>query len=126
VTYAAIASDSKVTYCRFGRKRRLVLLLFFFSSRRRHTSFSRDWSSDVCSSDLRDAIRASGGKAMIVHADVGDEALVEAAFAAVKIGRASCRERVETSVGAVVVTRRSNRHPRQSEHEDARRERRTT
>src|SRR5690606_40655060 len=23
-----------------------------FSSRRRHTSFSRDWSSDVCSSDL--------------------------------------------------------------------------
>src|SRR5690606_39712077 len=26
---------------------------FFFSSRRRHTSFSRDWSSDVCSSDLQ-------------------------------------------------------------------------
>src|SRR5690606_29354163 len=25
---------------------------FFFSSSRRHTSFSRDWSSDVCSSDL--------------------------------------------------------------------------
>src|SRR5690606_40519896 len=29
------------------------LFFFFFSSRRRHTSFSRDWSSDVCSSDLR-------------------------------------------------------------------------
>src|SRR5690606_40409138 len=28
--------------------------LFFFSSRRRHTRFSRDWSSDVCSSDLFD------------------------------------------------------------------------
>src|SRR5690606_24312973 len=28
------------------------LLCFFFSSRRRHTRFSRDWSSDVCSSDL--------------------------------------------------------------------------
>src|SRR5690606_40383545 len=28
---------------------------FFFSSRRRHTRFSRDWSSDVCSSDLVDA-----------------------------------------------------------------------
>src|SRR5690606_2850897 len=27
-------------------------VLRFFSSRRRHTSFSRDWSSDVCSSDL--------------------------------------------------------------------------
>src|SRR5690606_3344871 len=30
---------------------------FFFSSRRRHTRFSRDWSSDVCSSDLLDAVR---------------------------------------------------------------------
>src|SRR2546422_11755314 len=27
--------------------------VFFFSSRRRHTRCSRDWSSDVCSSDLR-------------------------------------------------------------------------
>src|SRR2546429_7139708 len=27
-------------------------LYFFFSSRRRHTRCSRDWSSDVCSSDL--------------------------------------------------------------------------
>src|SRR5207253_6797468 len=26
---------------------------FFFSSRRRHTRWPRDWSSDVCSSDLR-------------------------------------------------------------------------
>src|SRR6266511_2771754 len=29
-----------------------MFMLFFFSSRRRHTRFSRDWSSDVCSSDL--------------------------------------------------------------------------
>src|SRR6266511_2110852 len=29
-----------------------MLVFFFFSSRRRHTRFSRDWSSDVCSSDL--------------------------------------------------------------------------
>src|SRR5690606_39478874 len=29
-----------------------VGVTFFFSSRRRHTRFSRDWSSDVCSSDL--------------------------------------------------------------------------
>src|SRR6266498_4681494 len=28
------------------------LFFFFFSSRRRHTSCGRDWSSDVCSSDL--------------------------------------------------------------------------
>src|SRR2546429_7359744 len=29
-----------------------VSVYFFFSSRRRHTRCSRDWSSDVCSSDL--------------------------------------------------------------------------
>src|SRR5207253_6340309 len=29
-----------------------VASLFFFSSRRRHTRWPRDWSSDVCSSDL--------------------------------------------------------------------------
>src|SRR6266550_1796706 len=29
-----------------------MLFFFFFSSRRRHTRCSRDWSSDVCSSDL--------------------------------------------------------------------------
>src|SRR3989449_9271264 len=29
-------------------------MFFFFSSRRRHTRCSRDWSSDVCSSDLDD------------------------------------------------------------------------
>src|SRR5205809_7278860 len=32
---------------------------FFFSSRRRHTRCSRDWSSDVCSSDLTASPRAS-------------------------------------------------------------------
>src|SRR5690625_5435018 len=30
----------------------LSFIFFFFSSRRRHTSWPRDWSSDVCSSDL--------------------------------------------------------------------------
>src|SRR5256884_3195069 len=30
----------------------MMLCFFFFSSRRRHTRCSRDWSSDVCSSDL--------------------------------------------------------------------------
>src|SRR5436305_11488385 len=29
-----------------------MLIFFFFSSRRRHTRCGRDWSSDVCSSDL--------------------------------------------------------------------------
>src|SRR5256884_4883612 len=37
-------------------------LMFFFSSRRRHTRCSRDWSSDVCSSDL---LARSGRQEMI-------------------------------------------------------------
>src|SRR3712207_4551032 len=35
-----------------SRMRVLVRYFFFFSSRRRHTRYWRDWSSDVCSSDL--------------------------------------------------------------------------
>src|SRR5690606_39429361 len=35
------------------------IVFFFFSSRRRHTRFSRDWSSDVCSSDLFHVWRAT-------------------------------------------------------------------
>src|SRR5258707_14898216 len=30
----------------------MIFFVFFFSSRRRHTRYWRDWSSDVCSSDL--------------------------------------------------------------------------
>src|SRR5258707_8404326 len=30
----------------------ILFFFFFFSSRRRHTRYWRDWSSDVCSSDL--------------------------------------------------------------------------
>src|SRR5690606_32648847 len=42
---------------------------FLFSRRRRHTRFSRDWSSDVCSSDLNDgtvkiaSVDAASGRA---------------------------------------------------------------
>src|SRR3989442_7256923 len=45
------------------------LLGFFFSSRRRHTRCGRDWSSDVCSSDLALAPgRTAGGSACPVRA----------------------------------------------------------
>src|SRR5215475_9078125 len=46
------------------------LFFFFFSSRRRHTRFSRDWSSDVCSSDLR-----GGGE--IDRVEVAEESYLE-------------------------------------------------
>src|SRR5699024_12009931 len=38
-----------------------VYFFFFFSSRRRHTRSKRDWSSDVCSSDLRTGPRGARG-----------------------------------------------------------------
>src|SRR3712207_8059288 len=44
------------------------MLFFFFSSRRRHTRYWRDWSSDVCSSDLNEALgRSRGGFSTKIH-----------------------------------------------------------
>src|SRR6266536_3244174 len=40
---------------------------FFFSSRRRHTISTRDWSSDVCSSDLLPSARESRGGRIVLH-----------------------------------------------------------
>src|SRR2546429_7723743 len=40
--------------CLLRVRGRIAMVFFFFSSRRRHTRCSRDWSSDVCSSDLHD------------------------------------------------------------------------
>src|SRR5690625_6585071 len=44
-------------------------IIFFFSSRRRHTRWPRDWSSDVCSSDLL-VSAIFGGVAMAILAGV--------------------------------------------------------
>src|SRR2546429_7725042 len=41
------------------------IFIFFFSSRRRHTRCSRDWSSDVCSSDLPPTLGV--GRSLQVH-----------------------------------------------------------
>src|SRR5438105_5087075 len=91
-----------------------VLFFFFFSSRRRHTRSTRDWSSDVCSSDLcpdeiespdyqqaLTILQESAGKAAdnpeiqfhlgMTAYMMGQTDLARVAF---QIGRASCRERV--------------------------------
>src|SRR5690606_40243144 len=48
-----------------------VFVVFFFSSRRRHTRFSRDWSSDVCSSDLASLSPEAVSLAEEVHPPTG-------------------------------------------------------
>src|SRR5205814_2873930 len=99
----------------------------FFSSRRRHTRCLSDWSSDVCSSDLFQiglgaalAFLGTGvgahlpGRTMAgqrillvtrhrIRVHTGEEIIGLVVLADVieteEIGRASCRERVEKTVG---------------------------
>src|SRR5437870_3527404 len=100
---------------------------FFFSSRRRHTRWPRDWSSDVCSSDL---LLANGVSAHATwrhprraasrfhrarfpwppgYKKLSDQPLLTPAPVFSKrlrvgqIGRASCRERGEGTGAAVCV-----------------------
>src|SRR4051794_41882832 len=78
------------------------LLVFFFSSRRRHTRWTGDWSSDVCSSDLdRKGVTGPTLSAQSVKEPGANW----------KIGRASCRERVEISVVAVSLKKKNHAEP---------------
>src|SRR5690625_2060069 len=49
----------------------MFIRLFFFSSRRRHTRWPRDWSSDVCSSDL------AGERLLLIDADLRRPSVAE-------------------------------------------------
>src|SRR5436309_4705784 len=61
-------TGSAAEACARNGGRRRSTDFFFFSSRRRHTRFSRDWSSDVCSSDLAiPALRA--GEFILISPD---------------------------------------------------------
>src|SRR3712207_9155688 len=61
------------------------MYFFFFSSRRRHTRYWRDWSSDVCSSDLS---QAAGLFAAIEAATTGERGSADALAAAAKTAKA--------------------------------------
>src|SRR5690625_7697783 len=94
-----------------------MISLFFCSSRRRHTRWPRDWSSDVCSSDLGSSMSVEPTRRTLVAINAptimfgcgprADEPMyqemlnkvgVKAAREA-KIGRASCREGEKTAEG---------------------------
>src|SRR5207249_7252289 len=89
------------------RCQRLIgkFISFFFSSRRRHTRSKRDWSSDVCSSDLpcwvgipfdsKGIPTQQGPLAGLRYVNVvSDTGALDIRIVDIEIGRASCRERV--------------------------------
>src|SRR5439155_8816004 len=94
--------------------------VFFFSSRRRHTRWPRDWSSDVCSSDLQQTAVSRGllgpelvhlprfmNKFWPKQASADCRLLTISEFSRMfpEIGRASCRERGWVPVVAAALTR---------------------
>src|SRR5690606_40121143 len=87
----------------------------FYSSRRRHTRFSRDWSSDVCSSDLAQCDIATG---ILGNADdaAGHGALelvaggeIGRVRAAIAHGHAEALARAEHHVGTELAGRSEER-----------------
>src|SRR6266702_7692301 len=69
-----------------------MCFFFFFSSRRRHTRWPRDWSSDVCSSDLSfvaSAARRKGLSFVVVRRmrEVYERAIALVSAGAVDVGR---------------------------------------
>src|SRR5262245_62225355 len=109
-----------LTFCSF-------LFFFFFSSRRRHTRCLSDWSSDVCSSDLRlrprlelasiaeeHAARVHGGDGSgcdrrVLTGTAAERRGGRVIGVGIEIGRASCRERGERSVVAGEIKRKRRR-----------------
>src|SRR5947209_11947399 len=105
---------------------------FFFSSRIRHTRYWLDWSSDVCSSDLDNKaviLRNHGLLSIVMNQKMAESTLWPtvsrpwlrrmtallspracamrfASSTSLKIGRASCRDRVWMSQGGGVVEER--------------------
>src|SRR6266403_5104893 len=65
----------------------MIMFFFFFSSRRRHTRSLRDWSSDVCSSDLNARGEEQGFVQIVCDENNGfAEAAGERAEFALKLG----------------------------------------
>src|SRR6266702_7935573 len=74
-----------------------LYFFFFFSSRRRHTRWPRDWSSDVCSSDLYPLRRAVTG------ASAGPDVTIAVMGAVVPEALAAAERLVEAGTQADVV-----------------------
>src|SRR5690348_18462693 len=90
---------------------------FFFSRRGRHTRWTGDWSSDVCSSDLVAALaKSTTTQGPPYFASAATPLAMRSAptscgfsyCTGMQIGRASCRERVEISVVDVILKKKAS------------------
>src|SRR5690606_39539685 len=78
----------------------ILVSFFFLSCRRRHTRFTRDWSSDVCSSDLPSTWRSAlADTSPLIETSVPMTEKVAPPLAmgllGLEIGRASCGKSAE-------------------------------
>src|SRR6266581_7369173 len=87
---------------------RFFLVFFFFSSRRRHTRWTGDWSSDVCSSDLRARVMPSAARA----AQRGSYSTPTASRPR-WIGRASCRKSVDLGGRRIIKKKKTKKKKKQ-------------
>src|SRR2546422_148373 len=78
-----------------------MIFLFFFSSRRRHTRCSRDWSSDVCSSDLSSTAGTSSARSRKPISGSGTSTrtsrLADASYPTASVTRPSALRRVRVA-----------------------------
>src|SRR5690348_3448033 len=81
----------------------LVLFFFFFSSRRRHTRWTGDWSSDVCSSDLYG--RPAGYRKMLVSPTTMRDQIVAEIEQTAAAQQAGEEARIALKMNALVDTR---------------------
>src|SRR5207249_6438149 len=70
--YSTLRTNTKIV----NKYTNIFVSLFFFSSRRRHTRSKRDWSSDVCSSDL--FLVSPGLNLQVIHLAVAEGKLMMA------------------------------------------------
>src|SRR5438874_11190809 len=101
-------------------------MFFFFSSRRRHTRSLRDWSSDVCSSDLVEVqslkltiggsggVKAGTGRAKSVEYEIAGSGGIDAAGITAEQAKVSIRSE-ERRVGKECRSRWSPDHEKKKE-----------
>src|SRR3989442_4156261 len=87
----------------------IFLFFFFFSSRRRHTRCGRDWSSDVCSSDLMALVEAGDYSQAAVHLAAARQYGLKHSGVLVNLGRAYLRlKRLDDAVDVLEELLRSD------------------